>query len=81
MKRAGFKCSQCNVVVWQAPLDFLSVGAWPASLDPHHLKTIVDEALLQQWDSLKLHNPTISMSGFLKATADAAHKLRPTQVS
>lgn len=81
MKRAGFKCSQCSIVVWQAPMDFLSVGAWPASLDHHHLRTVVDEALLQQWDSQKLYNPGISMSGFLKATADAAQKLRPTLVS
>lgn len=81
MKRAAFACGQCGVVAWQAPIDFLQVGAWPASLDSSHLYTIVDQALLQQYDSLRLYNPGMSMSGFLKATADAAHKARPSLVS
>lgn len=79
MKRAAYRCS-CGALVWQGPADFLMVGAWPASLSPAHLKTIVDQALLQLWDSQKLHNPTISMVGFLKGVSDAANKLHWRQV-
>lgn len=79
MKRAAFAC-QCGAVVWQSPIDFLRVGAWPASLDPNHLRTIVDCALLQHYDSLRLQCPGLSLAGYLKGTADAAHKRRPSQV-
>jgi hypothetical protein len=79
MKRAAFAC-ECGAVVWQAPIDFLCVGAWPASLDPNHLHTVVEFALLQQFDSLRLFCPGMSLSGFLKGIADAAHKSRPSQV-
>ncbi|WIA38925.1 hypothetical protein OEZ86_005078 [Tetradesmus obliquus] len=78
MNRAAFAC-QCGAVVWQSPIDFLRVGAWPASLDPNHLRTIVDCALLQHYDSLRLQCPGLSLAGFLKGTADAAHKRRPSQ--
>jgi hypothetical protein len=43
-------------------------------------RTVVDVKLLQLWDSMRLCNPTISLSGFLKAIADAAATLHPTQV-
>jgi hypothetical protein len=80
MKRAAYACA-CGVVVWQAPIDFLRVGAWPASLDANHLRTVVDAALLQQYDSQQLFCPGLPMAGFLKGIADAAHKCRPSQVA
>jgi hypothetical protein len=43
-------------------------------------RTVVDVKLLQLWDSMRLCNTTISLSGFLKAIADAAATLHPTQV-
>ncbi|WIA37247.1 hypothetical protein OEZ86_014193 [Tetradesmus obliquus] len=78
-KRAGFKCTSCSTVVWQQPEDFLRVRAWPASLSASHVRTVVDVALLQLWDSMRLCNPTISLSGFLKGIVDAAAVLHPTQ--
>jgi hypothetical protein len=80
MKRAAYACA-CGAVVWQAPIDFLRVGAWPASLDASHLHTVVDAALLQLYDSQRLFNPGLSMAGFLRGIADAAHKCRPLQVA
>lgn len=80
MKRAAYACT-CGAVVWQAPIDFLGVGAWPASLDANHLRTVVDTALLQLYDSQRLFCPGLSMAGFLKGVADAAHKCRPSQVA
>jgi hypothetical protein len=75
MKRAAYACT-CGAVVWQAPIDFLGVGAWPASLDANHLRTVVDTALLQVYDSQRLFCPGLSMAVFLKGVADAAHKCR-----
>lgn len=43
-------------------------------------RTVVDVALLQLWDSMRLCNPTISLSGFLKGIVDAVAVLHPTQV-
>lgn len=43
-------------------------------------RTVVDVSLLQLWDSMRLCNPTISMSGFLKGIVDAVAILHPTQV-
>jgi hypothetical protein len=39
-----------------------------------HLKTVYDHKLLQLWDSLWLHNPQSSLTGFLKAIAHAARE-------
>jgi hypothetical protein len=80
MKRAAYACT-CGAVVWQAPIDFLRVDAWPASLNASHLHTVVDAALLQLYDSQRLFSPGLSMAGFLKGIADAAHKCRPLQVA
>ena len=43
-------------------------------------RTVVDVKVLQLYDSMRLCNPTISMTGFLKAIADAAAMMHPTQV-
>ncbi len=80
MKRASYTCSHCAAGVWQWPEDFLAVGAWPASLNPAHLHTIVDQALLEEYDAFKLHNPTLSMMGFLEAVTALASKRNPMQV-
>ena len=48
-------------------MDFFQVGAWPASMESDKLMTVVDEDLLRLYGSLKLDNPTLSLSGFLKA--------------
>jgi hypothetical protein len=69
--RASFKCQLCDTVAWQLPLDFLQIGAWPASLTDR-VKTIVDCELLQQWDSHRLCNATATLSGFLKGVQHAA---------
>ena len=79
-KRAAFLC-KCGTLVWQAPADFIRVGAWPASLSDSRLKTVIDIKLLQLWDSMYLHNPQTSLTGFLSAITHAAGELRPTTVS
>lgn len=81
VKRAVYKCNRCQQHVGQAPLDYLGVGAWPSSLNSSHMKTIVDQKLLQMWDSHWLHNPQASLSGFLKGVAHAACQMHNTQVS
>jgi hypothetical protein len=58
-------------VTWQQPLDFLQIGAWPATLTGR-FKTIVEVELLQQWDSHRLSNPAATLSGFLKGVEHAA---------
>lgn len=65
MQRVSFKCQLCDTVTWQLPLDFLQIGAWPASLTDR-VQTIVEIELLQQWDSHRLCNPTATLSGFIK---------------
>lgn len=80
VKRAVYKCNICRQHVAQAPMDYLAVGAWPSSLNSSHMKTIVDQKLLQMWDSHWLHNPQASLSGFLKGVAHAAGQLHTTQV-
>ena len=78
--RAAFNCDTCGKLVWQGPCDFLQVGAWPTSLDAIHLKTVVDQKLLQLWDSIKLHNPQASLGGFLRSITHAARHMHPTLV-
>eukprot|EP00775_Hariotina_reticulata_P000077 gene77-biopygen206 len=71
IKKAAFRCS-CGAVVWQQPVDFLRVRAWPASTEPSQLRTIIDMDLLQWYDALKLNMPSLSMAGFLKAAVQFA---------
>lgn len=71
MQRVSFECQLCASVVWQRPLDFLQVDAWPASLTDK-VKTIVDIDLLQHWDSHRLCNPAATLSGFLNGIQHAA---------
>jgi hypothetical protein len=40
----------------------------------------VDQALLEEYDAFKLHNPTLSMMGFLEAVTALASKRNPMQV-
>lgn len=67
LSRVAYRCETCSADVWQAPMDFFQVGAWPASMESDKLMTVVDEDLLRLYGSLKLDNPTLSLSGFLKA--------------
>jgi hypothetical protein len=43
-KRAAYPCLNPDCAashVWQQPADFISVGAWPASLDEDHCKYVM----------------------------------------
>lgn len=71
VQRVSFQCQLCDSVVWQQPLDFLQIDAWPASLTDK-VKTVVHIDLLQQWDSHRLCNPAATLSGFLNGIQHAA---------
>lgn len=80
LQRASFQCQLCHTVAWQQPLDFLQVGAWPATVTDR-LKTVVEGELLQQWDSHRLCNPAATLSGFLSGVQHAAAVTSCTPVS
>mmetsp|Transcript_16877 Transcript_16877/g.36711 ORF Transcript_16877/g.36711 Transcript_16877/m.36711 type:complete len:1216 (-) Transcript_16877:44-3691(-) len=70
--KVSFICqkSDCVHVQLQGPLEFLQMGAWPASasiLTPKRLGTYIDESVFKEWDRAASYSPETSLKGFLRA--------------
>lgn len=73
--KAAYRCAkvQCRHENMQGALEFIKVGAWPASssiFQPNRLNTVIDFQLLRRWERTSNHSPGTSLQSFLRTVED-----------
>lgn len=77
-----YHCANCGHWQLQGALEFIKIGAWPASssiFQPSRMNTVIDFELLRSWTTTSKNSPETSLKAFLQSVADQGEAYGSTQ--